>query len=76
MQQLDKRLILVPPKLQLYQLTKHLAVKIAPRISSALRDLGVVFDESILFRSPILAVLDHADTADSCYGTQNNQENT
>ena len=46
-----------------------------PHIHSSLRDLGVIFDKSILFRSPILVVLYHAGTADSCYGTNNEQEN-
>ena len=72
MQQLYKRLILEQPKLRLYQLTKNIAAKLAPHISFALIDLVVVFDKYILL-SPILAVLDHASTADSCYGTQNNQ---
>ena len=65
-----------PPKLQLYQLTKNLAANIAPHISSALRDLGVIYDKSILYRSTILAGADCAGTSDSCDGTQNDQENT
>ena len=65
-----------PPKLRLCQLTKNLAAKIAPHISSSLRDLGAIFDKSILSRSPVLEVADRAGTADSCYGTQNEQENT
>ena len=60
-----KQFNLEPPKLRLYQLTKNLTAKIAPHISSALRDLGVIFDQSILSRSPILAVSYHAVTADS-----------
>ena len=47
-----------------------------PHISSALRDLDVIFDKYILSRSPILAGADHAGTSDSCCGTQNEQENT
>ena len=46
-QQLDKEFNLEPPKLRLYELTKKLAAKIAPHISSSLRDLGVIFDKSI-----------------------------
>ena len=44
---------------------KHIAVKIAPHISSALKDLGGNFDKSILSRSPNLENADPADTADS-----------
>ena len=55
----------------LYQLTKHISDEIAPRISSALRDLGIIFDKYIVSRSPILAGVDHAGTTESCYGTQN-----
>ena len=36
----------------------------------------MVFDKSILYRSQISAGADHAGTVDSCYGTQNEQENT
>ena len=43
-QHLDKEFNVEPPKLRLYQSTKTFAAKIAPHISSALRDLGVVFD--------------------------------
>ena len=65
-----------PPKLRLYQLTKNIAAKIELHIFYALRDLGVIFDESILSRSPILAGEDHAGNADSFYGTKNKQINT
>ena len=44
---MDKQFNLEPPKLHLCQLTKSLAAKIAPRVSSALRDLGVIFDKSM-----------------------------
>ena len=46
--QLEKGLNLELPKLRLYQLTKNLAAEIAPHISSAFRDLGVIFEKSIL----------------------------
>ena len=49
---------------------------IAPHISSALRDKGVIFGESFLSLSSILAGTDRPDTAYSCYDTQNKQENT
>ena len=65
-----------PPKLRLCQLTKNLAAKIAPHISCALRDLGVIFDKSILSRGPALSGADRVGTSDLCYGTQNEQENT
>ena len=64
-----------PPKLRLYQLTKLLAAKIAPHIYYALRYLSVIFDEYILYRSPIFLGADCAGTAYSCYGTKNKQEN-
>ena len=70
-QNLDKEFNLEPPKLCLYQLTKNIADKIAPHISSALRDLGVIFDEYILYINPKLAGSDSAGTEDSCYGKQN-----
>ena len=54
-QHLEKQFNLEPPKLRLYQMTKALAAKIAPHVSSALRDLSVNFDKSILSRSPLLA---------------------
>ena len=61
---LDKQFNLEPKKLQLCQPTKKLAAKIAPHISSALRYLGVIFDEYILSRRPILAGAECAGTAD------------
>ena len=68
---LDKQFNLEPPNLRLYQLTKNLAAKVAPHISSAWRDLGVIFDKSILSRSPMLKGADRAGIVYSCYGTQN-----
>ena len=44
MQKLDKQLNLEQQTLQLHQLIKKLASKIAPHIYSSLRDLGVIFD--------------------------------
>ena len=41
-----------------------------------MRDLGVSFDKSILYRTPILVGAYRAGTADSCYGTQNQHSNT
>ena len=70
---LYKQFNLEPPKLRLYQLTKNIPAKIASHIYSALRDLGVIFNKSILYRSPILAGADRAGTEDSCYGTENEQ---
>ena len=67
---LDKKFNLEPPKLRLYQLTK----KIAPHISYALRDLGVIFDKYILSRSPTFVDSERAGTADSCYGTKMNMK--
>ena len=64
-QSMDKQFDLEPTKLWLYQLTKKLAADIAPHISSALRDLGLFFDRSILYRSPILVDSDCGGTADS-----------
>ena len=46
-QKLYKQLNLEPPKLRLYQLTKHISDKIAPHIFSALRNLGVISDKFI-----------------------------
>ena len=69
-QQLDKQFNLEPQNIYLYQLTKHFADNIVPRISYALRDLGGNFDEYILFRSITLVGADRAGTADSCYGTK------
>ena len=42
---------------------KIISSKIAPHISYALRDLGVIFDKYILSRSTILAGVDRAGTA-------------
>ena len=61
----EKDLNLEPPKLCLYQPTKKIDANIAPHISSALKDLGVIFDKSILSRSPILAGADRAGNSDS-----------
>ena len=47
-----------------------------PHIYSALRDLGVIFNKYILSSTTILEGADRSGTADSCYGTQNEQENT
>ena len=58
------------------QLTKRLAAKIEPHISSAFRDLDMIFDIYILSRSPIMEDEDRAGNEESCYGTQNEQENT
>ena len=68
---MDKQSNLEQPKLQLYQLTKNIAAKIGPRISFALRVLGMIFDKSISSRSPILAVGKCFGTADLFDGTQN-----
>ena len=57
---LEKKFNLEPPKLRLYQLTKKLAAKIAPHISSAMRGLGVVFDKSILYRSTMFVGSDRS----------------
>ena len=51
---LDKEFNLKPPKLRLYQLTKNPAADIAPHISSALRDLGVIFEIYIYLVVPNL----------------------
>ena len=48
----------------------------APHISSTLRALSVNCDTSFLSRSTILLGADCAGTADSLYGTQNEQEIT
>ena len=44
---------------------KNISAKIAPHISSALRDIGVIFDKSILSIITILAGADHTGTTDS-----------
>ena len=53
----------------MYQLTKTLPADIAPHIYSSLRDLGVIFDKSILSIIPKLDCADPEGTADACYGT-------
>ena len=40
-----------------------------PHISSALRDLGVIFDAYVLYISTKFVGADRAGTADSLYGT-------
>ena len=66
-QHLDKQFDLEPIMLWLYQLTKNIAAKIAPRISSSLRYLGKVFDNLFIWsRSPILVGAECAGTAESC----------
>ena len=47
-----------------------------PHISFALRDLGVIFDKYIWSIIPILVDSNPVVTAESCCGTQNEQENT
>ena len=49
---MDKYYNLEPPKLRLYKLTTKLADKIAPHISSALIDLGMIFDKFIFLEVP------------------------
>ena len=71
-----KQFNLEPPKLRLYQLTKRLAAKTLPYISSDLRYLGVIFDKYILSRGPTLVVTDREDTAYLCYGAKNEHKNT
>ena len=73
-QNMDKCFNLEPPKLRLHQLTKMLADTIAPHISSALRDLGLIFDKSILSRISMLVGEYRAVTADSCYGKKMNRK--
>ena len=46
--QMEKELNLDPPKLRLYQLIKNISADISPNISSALRDLGLIFIKFIL----------------------------
>ena len=41
---------------------KNLAAEIVPHISSALRDISMIFDKSILFGSPKLVYVDPAGT--------------
>ena len=69
----DKQFNLEPPKLRMYQVTKKVASKIAPHIYSDLRYLGVIFDKAVSSVSTILAGADRAVTAESFYGTQNEQ---
>ena len=73
---MEKQLNLGPPELRLYQLLKKLDDKIVHHISSALRDLGVIFDKSILSISTILVGADYSATVGSCYGTKNEEKNT
>ena len=51
---LDKELNLEPPKLHLYHLTNNLAAYIAPQIYSALRYLGVIFENTFYLVVPNL----------------------
>ena len=55
---------------------KNLAAEISPRISSALTDIGVIFDKYILSNIPKLVDSDPVGTLDLCSGTQNEQKNT
>ena len=53
---------------------KNNTAEIAPHISSALRDLGVMFEIYILCTGPKLVGADSAFDLDSWYGTQNEQK--
>ena len=55
---------------------KNIVAEIAPHISSALRDLGVVFEKYILSSCPKLADADPVGTLDLCSGGGNEQKNT
>ena len=61
---LDKEYYSETPNLHLYQLTKNIAADIVPHISSVLRDLSVIFEQSILSSSPKLEEADHVYTLD------------
>ena len=55
---------------------KNISAEIAPHVSSALRYLGVIFDEYILSSSTKFAGADPEGTLDSRYGTNNEQNPT
>ena len=61
-QQLEEYFNLEPPKFGLYQLTRTFSSDIASPVSSALRDLIVIFEKSILYSSPKLLDTDPAGT--------------
>ena len=60
----------------MYHLIKIIAAYIAPHIYSALKNLGVVFEESILSRSPKLVYADPEGALYLFSGTKNEQKNT
>ena len=62
---MDRDFNLEPKKLRLYQIKKYIAAKIAPHIYSALRDLGVIFENIYLSSIPKLVYADPAGTLDS-----------
>ena len=65
-----------PPKLHMYQITRNVSAEILPHISSTLKKLCVIFEESIL--SSYLKLVDAhlSGTLDLLYGTKNEQKNT
>ena len=73
---MDKDFNLKLPTLRLYHLTKNIAAEIAPHISSALRDLGVIFEKSLLSSSTKLVDAYPEGALDSWSGTKNEQKNT
>ena len=75
MQHLNKDFILKPPKLRLYQLKKNWCWDCASH-TLCLERPRCDFDEYILCSSTKLADADPSGTADSCYGTKNEQKNT
>ena len=58
------------PKLLLYQLTKIIDAEITPHIFSSLKDLGAIFEKSLLSSGTKLADADPEGNLDSLYGTQ------
>ena len=71
---MEKQFSFEPMKLRLYQLRRNIAAKIAPHTSSALRDLGVIFDKSILSRSSILVGEGRVATEEFYHGTKINRK--
>ena len=57
-------------------INKKLAAEIASHISSALIDLSMCFDQSMLSSSKKMVDTNPAGTLDSCSGTQNEHKNT
>ena len=76
MHQLYKELDLEPPKLYLNQRTTNIAADIAPHISSAWRDLGVIVEKKLFSCSTKFVDAVPEGTLDLCSWAENEQKNT